>query len=1148
MPIHLSHRPPVRRAERRILAGLAVLGVAATAAFATTGASAAPLAGSASLVGGLSVGQSFDDGDYVVTLVEPSAATYQGSDARFARTAPVDGAQLQAASAPVEDYSAHLEQRQEDVASAVDAAIGYHYTVALNGFSATLSGEQAGELASRRDVAQVRKVENLKVDRAAQASPLAAAAAGTPVPDTGQQRSTDFLGLEGENGVWQKLGGIDKAGEGVVVGVIDSGIAPENPSFAGAPLATSPGAAPYTDGTTTSFVKSDGGTFVGSCSPGLPASEQWDGDECNQKLIGARWFLADEEVGSTDNPEYRSPRDADGHGSHTASTAAGNNGVEASVDGYDYGKISGVAPAAKVAAYKVCWNGPDEGTDDDDFCSGAGILAAIDAATKDGVDVINFSIGGGSATSTLTAIDEAFLNAAAAGVFVAASAGNSGAGASTLDHASPWYTTVAASSIPTYTATAALGDGQKFVGGSISVHEDVTGPLVNSADVVRSGAENPAICETGTLDPDKVKGTIVACTAGVTARVSKSAEVERAGGIGMLLLNPTPNALHVDDHSVPSIQIDSQAYQAITTYAGTAGATVTLSEGNSSGASIPVPQVAGFSSRGPAEADGADVLKPDLTAPGVAILADSFNAEGDDPAFAFESGTSMSSPHVAGLGALILGATPKASPSAVKSAMMTSAYDSVDQSGAASEDVFAQGAGHVDPAAFLDPGLLYQSGTEDWIAFLKGAGYVFTSNPVIDPIAAIDPSDLNQASIAIGALAGTQTVTRTVTSTGAGTYTASVDGLAGIDTVVSPSTLSFTGAGQTAEYTVSFTTGSAALNQFATGYLTWASAEHDVRSPIAVRPVLLDAPYEVSGTGSTGTGTVTVTPGITGALPLTASGLAEGVLAEDATAADGHSATLPTGKSLTTTVVVPEGAEFARFDLDSLDDAADLDLTVTSESTDKVFTSATGSADERVDIADPAPGEYTVQADVYSTAPGSSTVTFDFRSFVITPENGLGSLSTDPAVVDAVQGEPIAYAVSWSNLAGPARYLGRVAYTDSGLATLVSVDVTEAVTPTPTPTATPEPTGTPEPTATPTAGPTAGPGEPTSTPTAGPGEPTSTPTAGPGAPGHGAGGLPSTGFDGGLLGAAALALLGAGAVITGLRRRALAQREAGAVE
>ncbi|AZZ48177.1 S8 family peptidase [Rathayibacter rathayi] len=1126
MPIHFTHRPSVRRPDRRILAGLALLGVAATTAFASTGASAVPLAGGASLVGGLSVGQSFDDGDYVVTLVEPSAATYQGTDARFARTAPVEGSQLQAASEPVEDYSAHLERRQQDVASAVDAAIGYHYTVALNGFSASLSGEQAGELANRRDVAQVRKVENLRLDGAARTSPLASAAAGIPAPDTGQQRSTDFLGLEGEDGVWQKLGGVDKAGAGVVVGVIDSGIAPENPSFAGAPLATSPGAAPSTDGTTTSFVKSDGGTFVGSCSPGLPASEQWDGHECNQKLISARWFLGDEKVGSKDNPEYHSPRDAVGHGSHTASTAAGNNGVEASVDGYDYGRISGVAPAAKIAAYKACWNEADNsGTS----CSGTGMLAAVDAATKDGVDVINFSIGGGSATTTLSVLDEAFLNAAAAGVFIAVSAGNSGSGASTLDHASPWYTTVAASSIPTSTATATLGDGQKFVGASISVHKDVTGPLVNSADVVRAGTKNPTVCEPGTLDPDKVTGAVVACTSGVTSRFSKSAEVERAGGIGMLLINSTPNALDVDDHLIPSIQIDSQAYNAITDYAGTAGATVKLSEGNSSGAVIPVPQVVGFSSRGPAEADGSDVLKPDLTAPGVGILADFTNLKGEDPAFAFESGTSMSSPHVAGLGALILGAAPKASPSAVKSAMMTSAYNSVNQSGAASEDVFAQGAGHVDPAAFLDPGLIYESGATDWTAFLKGAGYAFTPTNGIE---AIDPSDLNQASIAIGSLAGKQTVTRTVTSTGAGTYTASVDGLAGVDAVVSPSTLSFTEAGQKAKYTVSFTTGSAPLTQFATGYLTWASSEHDVRSPIAVRPILLSAPHEMSGTGSTGTGSVTVTPGITGSVPLAASGLAQGVLAQDATAADGHSATLPAGKSLTSTVVVPEGAEFARFDLDSVDSTADLDLTVTSLSTKKVFTSATGSADERVDIADPAPGEYTVRADVYSTAPGSSTSTFDLRSFLITPENGLGSLSTDSAEIDAVQGEPATYAVSWSNLAGPARYLGRVVYDDSGLATLVSVDVTEAVPPAPAPNPAPESENTSGSTMTPTVDLISSPGEPT----------------GSSALGYSAGGLPSTGFDGGLLGAAAVALLGTGAVITVLRRRALARQEAASAE
>ncbi|QHC59679.1 S8 family serine peptidase [Rathayibacter sp. VKM Ac-2760] len=1160
MPLHLSHRPPVRRAEKRLLAGLAALGIAASGAFAVSAASAAPLVGGATLVGGLSSTQSFDDGDYVVTLVEPSAATYKGTDARFARTAPEAGSQLEAGSTPVQDYSRHLEQLQEALAADADVEIGYHYTVALNGFSAQLTGEQASSLAGRRDVAEVQKVEDLKLDRAAPSTapaPAAAgAAAGIPVPDTGQESSTGFLGLDGAGGVWDAVGGVDRAGEGVVVGVIDSGIAPENPSFAGAPLATSPGAAPFTDGTSVSFAKSDGGAFIGSCSPGLPASAQWDGDECNQKLIGARWFLGENEAaGSTDNPEFRSPRDADGHGSHTASTAAGNAGVEASVDGYDYGTISGVAPAAKVAAYKVCWNGDENGTDDDDYCSGTGILAAIDAAVADGVDVINFSIGGGSAVSTLDPYDQAFLNAAAAGVFVAASAGNSGPGVSTLDHASPWYTTVAASSIPTYTATATLGDGQAFVGGSITVHDDVTGPLVNSADVVVAGTENPDICAPGSLDASKVAGKIVACTAGVTARVSKSAEVDRAGGIGMLLLNPFPNALHVDDHSVPSIQIDSQAYDAITDYAGTAGATATLTEGNSTGTSIPVPQVAGFSSRGPAEADGTDVLKPDITAPGVAILADSFNAEGDDPAFAFESGTSMSSPHIAGLAALILGVSPNASPSAVKSAMMTTSYDSVDQAGNASEDVFAQGAGHVDPTAFLDPGLLYESGPTDWIAFLRGVGYEF-ADPALAAIDPIDPSDLNQASIAIGALAGTQTVTRTVTSTEAGTYTAALD-IPGVDAVVSPSTLSFTGAGQTAQYTVAFTRTDAELAEFATGYLTWSSAEHEVRSPVAVRPVLLDAPYEVSGSGSTGSTSVEITPGIDGELPLTPSGLVAGVLAEDATAADGHSGTLPEGETFETTVEVPAGTGFARFDLDSLDDTADLDLSVTrivDGEPDIVSTSATASADERVDLAAPEAGSYLVSVDIYAVG-AEPEATFDLRSFLVPEEGGVGSLSTEPEVVDVVLGEPTSYSVSWIGLAGPAEYLGSIAYADSGLSTLVSVDVTEASTPAPTGTPTAGPTGTPtagptaEPTATPTAGPTATPA-PTGTPTAGRRRPPRRPRRPPPDRARRArlGGLPSTGFSGGLLGAGALALIGAGAVLTGLRRRALAQREAGAAE
>ncbi|WP_440710797.1 S8 family serine peptidase [Herbiconiux sp. YIM B11900] len=1059
---------------------VAVAGVIAAGSFAFAPASALPVpAGSATKPAtGPSAPVTYGDGTYIVTLVDEPAATYTG-DKGFEKTAPDGARQLDASAPAVELYSAHLQSTQSAVASAVGASVDYSYTLTLNGFSANLTGDQASALAARKDVAAVTKSEVQHLDRAAQAAVAAAAAAPaapvdaaalTPFPETGQVSSTDFLGLTGDDGVWAQLGGQQAAGAGIVVGDIDSGIAPENPSFAGDELGSAAGADPYLADGRIVFEKSDGQTYSGICQEGADADQQWTGEECNTKLIGASWFLPTalyDLVGTPDRPEYLSPRDGDGHGSHTTSTAAGNADVDATIGDYDFGDISGVAPAAKVAEYKVCWNG--NGVETDDGCYTESILAAIEQAVADGVDVINYSIGGGSATSTFALEDQAFFGAAAAGVFVSASAGNSGPDASTLDHASPWYTTVAASSIPTYTATAELGDGQKFAGSSITVHEPVEAPIVLSADVAGDGVEADAatICDADSLDPALTAGKVVVCEAGVTARVSKSAEVARAGGAGMLLVNPFPNADHADDHSVPSIQIDSDAYDAIYAYAATPGATVTLVQGNTSGVERPTPQVAGFSSRGPAEADGADVLKPDISAPGVSILADGANAQGDDATFQFESGTSMSAPHIAGLAALYLTRFPTASVSTIKSSMMTSAYDTVNQDGSESRDVFAQGAGHVDPTRMLDPGLVYDSGVPDWIAFLEGEGYVFTEPTGIDPI---DPSDLNQASIAIGSLAGVQTVTRTVTSTAAGTYTADVS-VDGVDTTVTPSTLSFSGPGETASYTVSFAVTDAPLDEFASGYLTWTNeAGGEVRSPIAVRPVAIAAPYEVSGEGNTGSVTVPITPGIDGELPLSVTGLVEGDLAEDASAADGHSGTLPAGKQFTSTMTIEEGTSFARFDLDAIDDTADLDLYVDllddAGKPAKSYVSATGSADERVDIENPEPGTYQVRADVYAAPSGQSEATFDLVEYALGTGDATGDLTATPATLAVVSGQPIEYAASWTGLDGPARFLGAVAYGDTGAYTLVSVVTTQAApepTPTPTPTVTPAPTdpGTP---------------------------------------------------------------------------------------
>ena len=361
------------------------------------------------------------------------------------------------------------------------------------------------------------------------------------MPD--DKKSVDFLGLSGSDGVWSKLGGPEDAGRGVVVGVIDTGIWPESASFAGEPLQTSSrktrhGGAPFVptrSGETITMTKSDGATFTGRCQPG----EGFTVDDCNTKIVGARYFgdtwLA--RVPANERDDVVSPRDGEGHGSHTASIAVGNHGVRAVVDDRDFGRISGVAPAAKIAAYKAVWQAKDaaqSGAYDSD------VLAAIDAAIADGVDVINFSIS--AADDPTSPVQLAFLAAASAGIFVATSAGNSGPGASTVQSTSPWVTTVGAHTIAPYYGTVTLGNGQAYAGISTTVDEPVgPAPLVNGAAVVADGqtAANAAACAPNSLDPAKAAGTIVVCARGVVDRIVKSAEVERAGGIGMVLANLT---------------------------------------------------------------------------------------------------------------------------------------------------------------------------------------------------------------------------------------------------------------------------------------------------------------------------------------------------------------------------------------------------------------------------------------------------------------------------------------------------------------------------------------------------------------------------------------------------------------------------------
>jgi len=1007
-------RSPFRLAMA-VTAAAVVIGSSATASFASVEGVThpAPVEGT--------------PGHYIVMMKADPLATYEGDTKGLRSTKPKPGNQLDAHSQDSQKYIAHLKNEQRKLAQAGGITPDATYHVTLNGFSAELTGDQVDALRSSKDVLGVFPDE-------------------VRHPDA--QTSTDFLGLgddtAGAGGVWEETGGVDHAGEGVVVGVIDTGIAPEHPAFAGDKLKKQKKSEgkPYSDGSHVYFDKSDGGQFRGAIVQG----QDWDKHDYSTKLIGGQYFSAGATAAGFDfQYDYLSPRDGDGHGSHTASTAAGAFGVDAAVNGVGLGTISGVAPAAKVAAYKACYVGPDPAVTDDDICALSDLISAIDQAVADGVDVINYSIGGGAATTVLAPDDIAFLNAAAAGVFVAVSAGNDGPDAVTTDHASPWYTSVAASTIPTWEGTVVF-DGFTQAGASVSVPfgETVTGPSIYAADAAVAGAVDPRLCLPGTLDAAKVSGHIVVCDRGGNARAEKSQVVKDAGGVGMVLVNVPGEADSLDNdfHVVPTVHLSSVHREAVLAYVqGGVDQSISLIGENTTDEVTPVPQIAGFSSRGPVHADGSDVMKPDIAAPGVAILAATNSGSKDEPTFGILSGTSMASPHIAGLGALYLGERPNATPAEVKSAMMTTAYDTVNADGSANTDPFAQGAGQVDPSRFFDPGMLYLNDVTDWAAFIEGKGLA-----EFEGVEPIDGSDLNIASISIGTLASAQTITRTVTSTEAGTFTASID-VPGVSATVEPSTLSFGGAGETATYTVTFDNESAPVEQWATGSLTWSSESNSVRTPIVVFPVTADAPAEVTGTGVDGSTTVEITPGLDGELPLNLAGLTPfQLLADPANPVEGHSGDENSGdanKDVAWVVDVPEGTSLSRFDLDSSDDeGSDLDLTVYRVvAPDDLryyerWQSASASADEQVTLPAPTAGTYLVVANVYST---TGPMTWDMTYANVAP-GGEGALTATPNPIPVTQGQSTSYELSWSGLAAGTKYLGVVQYGDSDVRTIVSVD------------------------------------------------------------------------------------------------------------
>jgi subtilisin family serine protease len=928
---------------------------------------------------------------------------YTGGVDGLKATKPNGNKKIDPNSPEVVNYVGYLVSKHDQALNGVGGGRKlYDYNYTFNGFAAELTDAQAAKIAGMPGVLAVSADEIHYEDTAS-----------TP----------NFLGLTASGGIWEKLGGVGNAGEGVIIGIIDTGIWPENPSFS--------------DRTGLNGNETQDGKLAyqqipgwhGKCVPG----EAFNASMCNQKLIGAQWFNegqgGDAGIDANLPWEFTSARDFGGHGSHTASTAGGNNGVQVTGLAAAFGTISGIAPHARIAMYKALWeqaDGTGSGTTSD-------LVAAIDTAVADGVDVINYSISG-SQTNFRDPVEIAFMYAADAGVFVAASAGNSGPTVSTVAHPSPWITTVAAGT-----------HNRSVVGGSVTLGNGATYngigyllsagplPLVDAGAVGVAGADPAtlALCYGTTddgvarLDPAKVTGKIVVCNRGGNVLVNKAQAVKDAGGAGMVLVN-TPasaNTLPFVAYTIPAVHLPVAYHDAIKAYAATVDATATINSADIA-YNTPAPYTASFSSRGPLRASG-DLLKPDLIAPGQDILAAVAPPGNGGENFSLYSGTSMSSPHVAGLAALFKQLHPDWSPMMIKSALMTTGSDILDGPNTHPLVIFRQGAGHVTPNKAMDPGLVFDSNMVDWIGFLCGT-QLDPSYCTTRGIPVVAPSNFNTPSIAISALGGSRTVTRTVTNVGAkGTYNVAVTGLAGFNVSVTPASFTLkTGESKKLDITITRTT--AALNAYTGGYITWSDGMHNVRIPVVAQPVALAAPVQVSGSYN-------VVFGYDGPFTATARGLVPATTFTDS---------ISTGQQLYYTVDVPAGSTYARFSLFDANTTpgSDLDLVVYGPTNAVVGSSGGGTSAEEVNLLNPAAGTYTVLVDGYAT-PNNAPANFTLFAWVLGTADAGNMTVAAPA--NAVLGQTGAINLTFSGLTAGTKYLGSIVYggaTGMPAPTIVRVD------------------------------------------------------------------------------------------------------------
>lgn len=695
----------------------------------------------------------------------------------------------------------------------------YKYSNVIHGFSTRLTAEEARSLQGRPGILSILEEVRYELHTT---------------------RTPEFLGLDKSADLFPESGSASE----VIIGVLDTGIWPESKSFDDTGLGPIPS------------------SWKGECETGT----NFTSSSCNRKLIGARFFSKGYEatLGPIDeSKESKSPRDDDGHGTHTATTAAGSVVEGASLFGFAEGTARGMATRARIAAYKVCWIGG---------CFSTDILAALDKAVEDNVNILSLSLGGGMSDYYRDSVAMGAFGAMEKGILVSCSAGNSGPSPYSLSNVAPWITTVGAGTLDRdFPAFVSLGNGKNYSGVSLYRGDPLPGtllPFVYAGNA--SNAPNGNLCMTNTLIPEKVAGKMVMCDRGVNPRVQKGSVVKAAGGIGMILANTGTNGeeLVADAHLLPATAVGQKSGDAIKSYLfSDHDATVTiLFEGTKVGIQ-PSPVVAAFSSRGP-NSITPDILKPDLIAPGVNILAGWSGAVGPTGLptdkrhvdFNIISGTSMSCPHISGLAGLLKAAHPEWSPAAIRSALMTTAYTNY-KSGQKIQDVatgkpstaFDHGAGHVDPVSALNPGLIYDLTVDDYLNFLCAINYsapqisiLAKRNFTCDTDKKYSVADLNYPSFAVplqtplgGGGEGSSTVVkhkRTLTNVGSpSTYKVSIFSESeSVKISVEPGSLSFSELNEKKSFTVTFTATSMPSNTNIFGRIEWSDGKHVVGSPIVV--------------------------------------------------------------------------------------------------------------------------------------------------------------------------------------------------------------------------------------------------------------------------------------------------------------------------